>query len=252
MRYRNRIAAMLMCILLLCGLHVTLYAQEPQETKGKITVKMKYDGKAVTGGALTVYRVGDAAEENGDFTFFKTDAMGGFSEEFDDISDPKLAEDVAAFVEAKDLSAYAEAENQEGKAVFTNLDLGLYLIVQTESSDGYEPLKPFLVSVPMNENGHYIYEVNAEGKIQHPQGQNPSVPFDPNDPSNPNGPSDPNAPSNPNAPGNPNASSDPTEEPLPQTGQLNWPIPMLAASGLLLFAVGWLLRFGRKKDRNAA
>ena len=28
---------------------------------------------------------------------------------------------------------------------------------------------------------------------------------------------------------------------LPQTGQLNWPIPFMACSGVLLFAVGWVL-----------
>lgn len=36
---------------------------------------------------------------------------------------------------------------------------------------------------------------------------------------------------------------------LVQTGQLNWPIPVLAGCGLLLFAVGWALVFlKRKKD----
>lgn len=36
---------------------------------------------------------------------------------------------------------------------------------------------------------------------------------------------------------------------LVQTGQLNWPIPLLAGCGLLLFAVGWGLVFlKRKKD----
>lgn len=28
---------------------------------------------------------------------------------------------------------------------------------------------------------------------------------------------------------------------LPQTGQLNWPVPVLAVSGVLLFAAGWVL-----------
>ena len=27
---------------------------------------------------------------------------------------------------------------------------------------------------------------------------------------------------------------------LPQTGQLNWPIPVMAISGMLLFAFGWV------------
>lgn len=37
---------------------------------------------------------------------------------------------------------------------------------------------------------------------------------------------------------------------LPQTGQLNWPIPVLICAGLALFVVGWLLVFYRKK-KNA-
>lgn len=28
---------------------------------------------------------------------------------------------------------------------------------------------------------------------------------------------------------------------LPQTGQLNWPVPVLAVSGVVLFAFGWAL-----------
>lgn len=34
---------------------------------------------------------------------------------------------------------------------------------------------------------------------------------------------------------------------LPQTGQLQWPIPVLAGMGLILFAVGWFFTFVRKK-----
>ena len=42
------------------------------------------------------------------------------------------------------------------------------------------------------------------------------------------------------------------EEKLPQTGQLNWPVPMLALAGLCLFIVGWALRFrSRKEDYEA-
>ena len=34
-----------------------------------------------------------------------------------------------------------------------------------------------------------------------------------------------------------------------QTGQLNWPVPVLACSGVLLFAAGWVLnRQGKKKN----
>lgn len=42
----------------------------------------------------------------------------------------------------------------------------------------------------------------------------------------------------------------PSDSSLPQTGQLNWPIPILVVLGLGLFIAGWLLRFARKKDGN--
>ena len=216
MKYRNHIA-LLLAVLLLCSLPVAAYAHEvPDESqRGAITVKMQYDGKAITGGTLTAYRVGRIQEENGNYCFVKTAAMAAFSGSYDNISTPALAEEVAAFVQEHGVPVYATAENKNGKAAFSDLELGLYLLVQSEASDGYEPLRPFLVAVPMNKDGHYGYEVNAEGKFQlHPQPQ----------------PTKPAAPT------------------LPNTGQLNWPIPVLVLLGLILFSAGWLLRFGKKHD----
>ena len=37
---------------------------------------------------------------------------------------------------------------------------------------------------------------------------------------------------------------------LIQTGQLNWPIPVLAGVGILLFAVGWALVLAKRKNRD--
>ncbi len=216
MKYTNCIA-LLLAVWLLCSLPAAAYAHEtPDESqRGAITVEMEYDGKAITGGTLTAYRVGRIQEEDGNYCFVKTPAMAAFSGGYDDISTPTLAEEVAAFVRTHGVHASATAENKDGKAVFSNLELGLYLLVQSEASDGYEPLKPFLVSVPMREDGHYVYEVNAEGKFQlHPQPQ----------------------------------PTKPAESTLPDTGQRNWPIPALALLGLLLFSAGWILRFGKKQD----
>lgn len=219
MKYENRIAALLLAVLLLCALPLTANAHEvpDQSRKGTITVEMKYDGEAITGGTLTAYRVGQIQENDGNFSFAKTSDMETFSGDYTDISSVKLAEDAAAFVREQDIRTYATAGNIEGKASFSNLELGLYLIIQTEPSDGYEPLKPFLVSVPMNEDGHYIYEVTAEGKMQLYQEPKPTTP------------------------------SKPSEPTLPQTGQLNWPIPVLTVLGLMLFLTGWVLCFGRKR-----
>ncbi len=256
MRYLNRIASLLLCIVLLLSMNITASALAVayEDKKGTITVEMKYDGKAVSGGTLAVYRIGDASEENGKYKFHKNDSMNDFDFDLDLESDPDrigdaaLAENVADFVQSNNLSAYANAENQDGKAVFTDVDLGLYLVVQTKASDGYEPLMPFLVSIPMDYNGNYKFEVTAEGKTQNKQDSLPTSPTDPNNPSNSNTPGNTSGNTTDNTHGNTNGNT--AGEKLPQTGQLNWPVPMLTALGLLLFTLGWLLTFNGKREHN--
>ena len=57
----------------------------------------------------------------------------------------------------------------------------------------------------------------------------------------------------PTAPASVVADARPAEGPkLIQTGQLNWPIPVLTASGLVLVAVGaYLMERSKKREKNA-
>lgn len=210
----------LLTFCLLCSLPLAAYAHEvPDESRrGSLTVEMEYGGKPVTGGTMSAYRVGSVQENDGSYLFVKTPEMADFSGDYTDVTAPKLAEDIAAFVKVHKLAACAKAENTGGKAAFSNLELGLYLIVQTKASKGFDPVNPFLVSVPMNQGGKYVYDVSADGKFQLHQESKPTEPTTPTDPK------------------------------LPQTGQFNWPIPVLAAAGLLLFSAGWCLRWGTQKD----
>jgi len=221
----KRYIAVLLTAWLLCPLPGTARAHEVPDfrQKGTVTVEMTFDDKPVTGGSLSAYRVGQIREDDGSYSFVPSPEMDAFPGDYADITDPKLAEQVAAFVEKETLSPCAKAENKDGKAVFADLELGLYLIVQSKASDGFDPITPFLVSVPMNEDDQYVYEVNAVGKFQLHL-----------------------APPAPTTPAQPEGSG----SKLPQTGQLNWPIPVLAVMGLLLFSAGWVLRFGTGKDSN--
>ncbi len=224
MKHIKRMAALCIVLCLLCGLHLTAYALEAPDParKGSITVQMKDGGKTITGGTLTAYRVGELREDNGNYSFEKTATMADFPQSYGDIDSASLAEQVNTFVKEHKLPAYGTADNKNGNVVFTDLELGLYLIVQTTPSDGYAPLNSFLVTVPIQEDGNYVYEVNAAGKFQ--LAQKP-------------GPTDPSKPPKPN---------------LPQTGQLNWPVPVLAAMGIGLLVLGLALRLaGRKGQRNA-
>lgn len=198
MKYAKWIAAFLLAVLLLPA---TVYAAE-ESRKGSITVTMEYDGSAVTSGVLTAYQV--ARLENGRLEVIPPYQAGELDQEN---LTPELAETFAGQVTGEGIAAAVD-----GEARFENLELGLYLIVQTEASQGFEPLKPFLICVPMIEDGSCVFDVNAQGKFQLKREPDPPGPG------------------------------------LPQTGQLNWPIPVLAVLGLGLFSAGWMLCFGKKKD----
>ena len=119
----------------------------------------------VPGGTLTLYRVGSPAYDDGNFSF-----------EIDGIYDPvkDVVEDYSAD-EAQKISDYidrtdAEFEKTtvqidgEGKAVFGNVKVGLFLVRQEEAAVGYMPIAPFFITMPQNLEGKYVYEVDGEAK----------------------------------------------------------------------------------------
>lgn len=224
MRIKKRLSALLFTLLLCCAFCVPAYAHEvPDMTKaGSITASMTYEGEAVGGGSLTFYRVGDVSEDDGNYSFTLTEDFAGSGLALDNIADAALAEDLAEYADANRISGTTVEIGSDGQVTADNLTLGLYLAVQTEAADGYEAVSPFLVSVPMYENGAYIYNVNAEPKME-PLSPSPAAPEEPETPAEP-------------SPGTK----------LPQTGQLNWPVPVLTVLGLCLILAGWELRVGKQ------
>ena len=212
------------------------------------------NNKALSGGELTVYRVAEVQRKNGNLSFEYCGDFDGCAIELGDLTDSTLAGQLQEY-----LSDNAEGTVREvdanGNVNFDDLELGLYLVVQTKASKGYKPVNSFLVSLPMAEDGEWNYEVDASPKVgaYTPEPETPPSPPDtpdkpdkPVSPGNPDNPVSPGTPDNPVAPGSPDNPvlpghpDNPVMNGLPQTGQLNWPIPMMAVSGMLLFAYGWV------------
>ena len=222
---------------------------------GSIHVNL-YDStnnKALSGGELTVYRVAEVQRKNGNLSFEYCGDFDGCAIELGDLTDSTLAGQLQEFLPAN-AEGIVQAVSNDGNVVFDDLELGLYLVVQTKASNGYKPVNSFLVSLPMAEDGQWNYEVDASPKVgaYTPEPETPPSPPDtpdkpdkPDTPDTPENPVAPGTPDNPVAPGSPDNPvlpghpNNPVMNGLPQTGQLNWPIPVMAISGMLLFAFGW-------------
>lgn len=249
MRIRKQLAVLL--LVLLCGVFVSAaYAQEVPDTSrtGSISAVMNYGGAAVGGGTLTLYRVGDVSEDDGNYSFVLTDAFAASGLSLSAVSDAGLAQSLAEYAQANGIEGTTVQIGEDGTVSASGLPLGLYLVAQQDAAEGYEAISPFLVSVPMYENGGYSYSVNAEPKMSTmvPAAGPEETEEDPGEeettPSTSAGTT-----TTTTATTAITASS--TSSTLPQTGQLNWPVPVLAVAGLALLLLGWELKLkGQRKS----
>ena len=229
---RKRIIAITLLIVLLCTVSVSAAAHEVPDPDrlGSITVAMTYRGRPISGGSLTVYRVADVVSENGNMVFDYTDDFADCTIPVTDLESSRLPEALRRIARDKGLSGVTQSLGRDGKTVFSDLEIGLYLVVQHEAAPGYTRINPFLVSVPQNRDGHYIYDVDTAPKnIPGPE----EIPTEPTEPTRPAEPPKP-------------------EDHLPQTGQLNWPVPVMAAAGMLLMVGGICLHVSGKRKRDEA
>lgn len=215
----KKILTFFLAALLICSLAVTAYAHDVPDLdrEGSIQIVVKYGGKAVSGGKLKCIQVGEVYEDDGNYSFVRV--LDG--EAVENIQSPKLAKELEKYAKEKALTGKTVTVDKKGEAVFEGLKPGLYLIVQTKAASGYEKLAPFLVSLPYMEDGEYRYDVTAAIKSELKKVPETVPPTTQKD------------------------------SKLPQTGQLNWPVPLLAVLGMGLFAAGWAMRIERKKDDYA-
>lgn len=197
--------------LMICALAlpVTAHAVPDLTQQGSISITMRYDGKVIPGGELTLYRVGDIEEADGNYSFVLTGHFAPSKVSLENIQSPETAQKLAAFAKKKEITAQTEKIDTKGKAAFESLQPGLYLLVQKKAAQGYVCANPFLVSLPMLEGDTYSYHVDASPKIR---------PV-------------------------PDASTENLEQ--PKTGQSGWPIWTFLISGAALATL--LLRKKRYK-----
>lgn len=292
-----------LALMMLLAIGTTAFASLDFGRTGSITVTLRDNSdehRPISGGTFTLRMVAEAVSENNNLSYVFTPEFAESGVDLSDLNAEGLSEQLAAYAEEEQIQGITRSSGEEGSVTFSDLVLGLYLIVQEGSVEGYYPIDPFIVSVPMtNADGTgWIYDVNASPKAEIrpiPEYMDLTVRkvWEDNDNEEGNRPVsvtiqllqngtvyDTIVLSEENnweytwedlsaeyswtvreidVPSGYMVTYEYGEfiiiikntEKLTQTGQLNWPIPVLAGAGLVLLMGGWMMRFNKRKKDNA-
>lgn len=187
-----------------------------------LTLQDSQSGAYMEDGAVTLYQVGEIRVDDGNYSWQLSGAFSGSGLSLENLSSGQLAQELKEYADQKKIEGSTVRIGEKGSVVFENLKPGLYLLAQKETMEDVYAFSPFLVSVPVQDGESWQYEVNATPKV----GIIEEISL-------------------------PDSPDIPVDSHLPQTGQLNWPVPVLAVSGVLFFALGWGLCYAKRKKYHA-
>lgn len=189
-------------IIAVLGIPAAAYEVPDLNRQGSIRISMYYDGSPVSGGEMTLCRVGDIHEDNGNYSFVLSQDFAPSGISLENIQSASAAKEAAAFASKQGITGSTKQIGTDGYVIFEKLELGLYLAVQNKAAQGYERTKPFFISLPMLISDTYSYQIDAGPKVS-PVTEKP-------------------------------------KPELPQTGQSGWPIWtfLFSGAGLLLLTKG--------------
>ena len=226
---------------MLCGVSAFAIEVPDPDAKGSITISLKdpTTKAPVKDGSLALYKVGEMFVKDGNYSWVLT---GDFSESKADLSnleDEKLVTTLFSYLAANSskIKAVGTASfGTDGTAKFSDLGVGLYMAVQTKASTGYRPVMPFLVTIPMrNESdGTWYYDVDASPKVEIEKATPTPTP----------GRKITITPK-PSITRRAYVTTTVRRTTLPRTGQLWWPVGILAVIGVVLVVVGLRRKYER-------
>lgn len=162
---KNKLLCFCLLVWLLTAFPVNVMAQDfDHSKKGSISVTLASAdaGQPMAGAELSVFYVATVGiNTDGKLNYIYTEdfAECGFL-----LDDPALAAKLNVYVSEHLLPSQIIVTDSQGSAVCGDLPLGLYFVKQNGEVEGFAVCTPFLVTVPMETDNGYQYDVNASPK----------------------------------------------------------------------------------------
>lgn len=204
------------------------------DMKGSINVKFNSKGDRKVSGELTLIKVADI-KENGDndIEYVYTSEFSECRLEIGSNIDDTFVSNLKTYIEDNEINGYTKEIDSDGKITFTDLEIGMYFVMQT-NTDSYYKISPFVVTVPEEIDGEIYYDVDATPKTEVSSVEIPTVPEETETPVETTEKIPETTP----------------EEKIPQTGLLVWPVVLLVLVGALMIGSGIMLQSGKSERKE--
>lgn len=168
---KKQTASLILCLLMLLILPVQAMAAgtDIKNEKCSFVISFIANGEKAAGVEFKIYRVADISSTN---SFSVTERFKSYPVSYDDIADSNswrnLAQTLSGYVAADKLEADSVAKTTaSGNAYFSELPVGLYLVIGSQYTSGINTYTPqsFMVRVPsMDTDGEWKYDLRTDVK----------------------------------------------------------------------------------------
>lgn len=132
--------------------------------KGNIDIILSdNNNNLVKNAEITIYKLADATIKNNNLTYKYEPSLNSCKQNIDK---GILTNNELECVLTNNITKITKTTNSLGKVEFKDLDLGLYLIMQTNEVKDYSKIKPFLLGLPTIEEDKWVYSISGTPKVE--------------------------------------------------------------------------------------
>ena len=166
----KKIKYLIITFILLLGNKLPVFANDnivDFTRKGSVSIILKESTEEmpVENAELTIFKIADVEEDKNNLSYRYVVELNKCNADLTNLENPNLVNEILECVNEKEISSFKKNTNNDGIVNFSNLDLGLYLIMQTNDVIGYSKIDSFLVNIPKSIDNKWNYDIEAIPKI---------------------------------------------------------------------------------------
>ena len=113
----------------------------------QITLYEKNGNEKIKGSELTIYKVANALEKDHNLAFEYVSELNGCSASLVDLESADISSEIEKCI-PNNMNGITKETDENGNVKYEDLDLGLYLVKQTNKVEGFSKIDSFLIMTP--------------------------------------------------------------------------------------------------------